>query len=156
MSSTQVVLIVLAVVIFAAGWVARGRREANTPAPTPAAGRLTRIDEAIAAALTAFQAVLGMLQAGGQADPALGRRVFGTFDARRQAVADLAWDTNAPAQLRDALTRVDSALDRLTQELLPLRDGAVLDVERERALFRAERGLVSARTELLLAAERVS
>jgi hypothetical protein len=57
-----------------------------------------------------------------------------------------------PPAAAEALGRVDAALDRLAAELGPFSDGVPLDPGRERVLFRAERDLTAARSELLLAA----
>jgi hypothetical protein len=147
-SATHAVLLALAVVIFAVGWIARGRREARehtVPGVAP-------IDQAIGTALTSFQAALALWQAQGPARPGLAERVIETFGQRREAVAALASGDGRFPQEREVLAREITALDRISAELAPLGDGAPLDLPRERALYRAERALAAARSHLLLAA----
>lgn len=156
MSATQIVLIAVAVVIFAAGWMARGRREAHERAAARGDMWLAELDRAIGAALTSFQAVLALWQSntGGSTD--LGARVMQTFQEQRAAVAQVSNRPHIPPLAEEALGKVDAALDRLAGELIPFSQGDALDHDRERLLFRAERELTAARSELLLAAARAS
>jgi hypothetical protein len=153
-SATQLVLIGVAVVIFAAGWLARGRREAHERRSGSGGDWVAELDRAIGAALTSFQAVLALWQSEGRGNSDLGSRVVETFEERRGAVAHVGRRSSVPAIAEQALGRVDASLDRMAAELVPFRDGVSLDAERERALFRAERELTAARAELLLAAAR--
>jgi hypothetical protein len=151
-SATQVVLIAVAVVIFAAGWMARGRREAHERVSASSDLWAAELDRAIGAALTSFQAVLAVWQGDGQGCSGLGARVVETFQGRRAAVIRAAGRARVPPVAAEALGRLDAALDRVAEELVPFSDGEPLDRNRERALFRAERELTAARAELLLAA----
>jgi hypothetical protein len=153
-SSTQAVLVALAVVIFVAGWAARGRREAHERSVASQDGGLAELDRAIGVALTSFQAVLALWQTQGRASPDLAARVLATFEQRRDAAANKTRDEGLAPGMHEPLAKVSAALDRLTDELAPFREGLPLDAERERALFRAERELTAARAELLLAAAR--
>lgn len=146
MSATQVVLIAVAVVIFAAGWAARGRREAHE---RPAEPWVVELDRTIGSALTAFQAVLALWQTQGRVAGNLAARVIATFEQRRAAVGDAAADL--PTDAGEPVVKVSAALDRLASELTPFGEGLPLDADRERGLFRAERELTAARAELLLA-----
>jgi hypothetical protein len=153
-SATQVVLLAVAVVIFAAGWMARGRRESHERRTASEGLWVAELDGAIGAALTAFQAVLALWQSDGRGSADLGDRVVATFQERRASVTHVARRSRVPPIAAQALGRVDAALDRLAAELVPFSAGAPLDHDRERALFRAERELTSARADLLLAAAR--
>jgi hypothetical protein len=151
-SATQFVLLAVAVVIFAAGWLARGRREAHERRAADVDPGVAELDRAIAAALTSFQAVLALWQSGWRASGDLATRVTATFDQRRAAAASAAADADLPPGAREPLANVSAALDQLATELTPLGEGSALDADRERALFRAERELTAARAELLLLA----
>jgi hypothetical protein len=152
-SVAQVLLVGLAVLTFAMGWLARGRRERAERAeahPTPAASEL---DIALAAALTAFQAAIAVWQLEGQGGSQLADRVLATFTNRSAAVDALLANAELRDQARYPLTQVRAALEHLSSGLEDYREGLVLDADRERALLRAERAFTAARIELLLTSQ---
>jgi hypothetical protein len=149
-SLTQVLLVGLAVLIFAMGWLARGRREQAERAEEHPGEVACEVDSALRAALTAFQAAIALWQLEGEGGSPLADRVLATFTSR---------STEAGAQLASAerqglsaerLARVRAALDQLSEGLADYQPGLALDTDRERALVRAERAFTAARMELLL------
>lgn len=85
MSATQAVLLVLVLVAFVIGWVARGRRETADPVRARGETGAGEVDAAFAASLTSFQAALTLWQIEGGATSAHARRAIATRTARPPA-----------------------------------------------------------------------
>lgn len=117
-----------------------GRRRRRRTEPMP----VTEIDSMLGSALTSFQAVLALWQAGQSSDSPLGKRALTAFDDCRHAV-------RLVAENDEALAPASAALRTLGHELGWWVDGAPLEIARERTLMRAERKLTVARGEYLLA-----
>jgi hypothetical protein len=150
-SATQVVLLVLVVLAFVLGWVARGRREASDPLRGRDAAQAAEIDAALGASLTAFQAALAVWQQEGGSISPLGRRALATFDQSRAVAEGLCTDALGPPEGQAALARARASLDLLASGVADYEQGAPLHAERSLALLRAERALMAARGAFLLA-----
>lgn len=151
MSATQAVLLVLVLLAFVLGWVARGRREASDRVGERRARQVAALDASLGAALTAFQAALAMWQLDASAISPLGRRALATFEQSRAAVVSVSSEPHED----DVRTPIEQALAALTLLAAGLREygeGVELDTDRSRALIRAERRLTAARSAILLAA----
>jgi hypothetical protein len=107
------------------------------------------IDAMLGSALTSFQAVLALWQAGVAAETPLGRRTLDTFHASIRGVAALAHHDDALGHARGALTNLAGDLDAWHR-------GEPLDQRRERSLVRSERLLTAARSSYLLGQHRRS
>jgi Family of unknown function (DUF5317) len=105
------------------------------------------IDAMLGSALTSFQAVLALWQAGVAAETPLGRRALDAFHASIREVRVLAHHDDALGHARGALANLASELDAW-------HEGEPLDQRRERALFRSERLLTAARSSYLLGQHR--
>jgi hypothetical protein len=149
-SAAQFVPIILVIVAFAGGWLAAERRARSGRPPVLSRDGTAVVDETIAGALTAYQAVLGVWQSGANWSPVLAR-ALNTFEQRRAAAARLEIDGEAQPEARAALERAQEALSRLDRGLEPLRQGAALSHDHERAMAGVERRLAAARTALILA-----
>ena len=146
MSATQVVLLALVVVAFALGWLARSRRERAFKSHASHPRRILELDQTLGAALTAFQAALGLWQLEGDDISALGRQALATFEHQRGAARSVA---EKNADLGPAVTGAIAALDALVLD--PYRQGTTLSEEYLRRLLRRERALTAARHALLRA-----
>jgi hypothetical protein len=105
------------------------------------------IDALLGSALTSFQAVLALWQAGVAAETPLGRRTLDSFHASIRGVGALAHHD-------DALGHARGALANLAGELAAWHEGEPLDQRRERSLVRSERLLTAARSSYLLGQHR--
>jgi hypothetical protein len=127
------------------------RRRARVPAPSRPAltfwPAVADVDAMLGSALTSFQAVLGLWQAGVAAETPLGRRTLDTFHAATRGVGALAHHD-------DALGHAGGALAKLASDLDAWHEGQPLDQRRERALVRSERLLTAARSAYLLGQHR--
>ena len=148
MSATQLILIALIVLAFGFGWLARGRRErANRDAGSEAA--LAEFDRALGAALTAFQAALGLWQLEGDQISPLGRQALATFERRRVEAWSQRNHSARPAALEAAAADAIAAIDSMAVALAPYGDGRSLQAEQHQRVTRAERSLATARHALL-------
>jgi hypothetical protein len=145
-SATQLVLVALVLVAFGLGWVARGRLESQS---SNHGVEVREVDAALAAALTSFQAALGLWQLGERAESPLAQRTLATFEERRAAVSALSADGGDAATEPGPISTAQTALDRLSTGLAAWADGAPLDAAQVRTLLRAERTLAAARTAVL-------
>jgi hypothetical protein len=105
------------------------------------------IDASLGSALTSFQAVLALWQAGVAAETPLGRRTLDSFHASIRGVGALAHHDDALGHARGALANLASELDAW-------HAGEPLDQRRERSLVRFERLLTAARNAYLLGQHR--
>jgi hypothetical protein len=122
-------------------WRARAQATKRTGiSPRPS---VVDVDAMLGSALTSFQAVLALWQAGVAAETRLGRRTLESFHASIRTVASVEHHDQALGQARDSLAS-------LARELSAWHIGEPLDQPRERALVRSERLLTTARSTYLL------
>jgi hypothetical protein len=151
MTASQIVLLALVLVAFALGWVARGRRAAARVRADAARGA-AELDAAWGAMITSYQAVLGLWQAGAEAQSPLVQRALAAFEIRRREfAARLSAEGRLPAAARDAAESASAELERVAEALGELRRGQPLGPTGERSLLARERRVAAARSAFMLA-----